>query len=139
MINDNGNDNRERAPVFEIILPDLHQIVQQLQVNGQGRNITFVFQQKEQTRRRAGNQAGFVQHVAKGNSEASTDESGVDFPKYSEIDIPVNGFEGIVQQVVFGNFGIAEKGFEHRIVRFVFFFAGMFGSGHRCSGLRLRR
>ena len=36
MINDNGNDNRERAPVFKVILPDLHHIVHQLQVYGEG-------------------------------------------------------------------------------------------------------
>ncbi len=98
-----------------------------------------MLEKEKQTRRRTGGQTGFVQHVTKGNSKSSTYESSIDFLEGREIDMPVNGRGSIVQQVVSGNLRIAEKGFEHGIVRFVFFFMEVFLSGHGRNGLRLRK
>jgi len=79
-----------------------------------------VFEQEQQTRRCAGGQTGFVQHIAERNTEASADESCIDSLKNSKVYLPVNGFGGIMEQVIFGNFSVAEKGFEYRIPNYYF-------------------
>lgn len=95
-----------------------------------------MLEKKEQPCRCAAYQARFVHHIAEGNAETAADEGGVCFLKNRKIDLFVYFPWRIVQQVVFSDFRIAEKGFEHRVVRLLLRLAGI---GHENGRLGKRK
>jgi hypothetical protein len=84
-----------------------------------GRNVTFVFEQKNQAGGRPGLQPGFVQYIAEGYTETAIDKRGIDFLEKGKVNMTMHGGRRIMQQIILSDFGIAKKGFEYRVVRFI--------------------